>query len=124
MIHLDTSFLIRAGVHGTTEGRRLRKWLRAGEQVRISSVAWAEYLCGPVSARAVEDAAELFGEPAPFDATAATLAAQLFNASGRRRGTLADCMIAATALGAGASLATSNARDFERLVAAGVRLKG
>lgn len=124
MIHLDTSFLIRAGAHGTPEARWLRKWLRAGEQVRISSVVWAEYLCGPVTTTAMEDAAELFGEPVPFGAAEATLAAQLFNSSGRRRGTLADCMIAAIALGAGAVLATSNARDFERFVAAGLRLEG
>ena len=123
MIHLDTSFLIRAGAHGTPESRRLRSWLRRGEQVRISSVVWAEYLCGPVPASAAEDAAELFGEPVSFGATEATLAAQLFNASGRRRGTLADCMIAAIALGSGASLATSNVRDFQRLVEHGLELQ-
>jgi predicted nucleic acid-binding protein len=123
VIHLDTSFLIRAGVHGTTEGRRLRNWLRAGKPVRISSVVWAEYLCGPVSARAMEDAAELFGEPVSFGSGEATLAAQLFNASGRRRGTLADCMIAATALAAGATLATSNGGDFARFATSGLRLE-
>lgn len=124
MIHLDTSFLIRAGARGTPEGRRLRNWLRAGKLVRISAVVWAEYLCGPVPAGAVEDAAELFGEPVSFGAAEATLAARLFNASGRRRGTLADCMIAAIALNAGASLATSNARDFARLGEYGLVLEG
>ena len=123
MIHLDTSFLIRAGVPSTAEGRRLRAWLRAGKMVRLSAIAWAEYLCGPVSASAVEDAAELFGEPVALGAREATLAARLFNASGRRRGTLADCMIAAIAMQGGASLATSNATDFARLASLGLALE-
>lgn len=122
MIHLDTSFLIRAGVPRTPEDRALRRWRRKHEVVRISSVAWAEYLCGPLSAQAVESAAELLGEPAVFDALDATVAAHLFNISGRRRGTLPDCMIAAIAMNASAALATSNREDFERLTGAGLLL--
>jgi predicted nucleic acid-binding protein len=53
-----------------------------------------------------EDAAELFGEPVLFDGIDATLAAQLFNAGGRRRGTMIDSMVAAIAIRAGATLAT------------------
>ena len=122
MVHLDTSFLIRAGVPGTPEDRALRRWRRKQEVVRISSVAWAEYLCGPLSAQAVEGAAELLGEPAVFDALDATVAVHLFNISGRRRGTLPDCMIAAIAMNASAALATSNREDFERLTGAGLLL--
>jgi predicted nucleic acid-binding protein len=122
VIHLDTSFLIRAGVPATPEDRALRRWRRKQEVVRISSVAWAEYLCGPLSAQSVESAAELLGEPSVFDALDATLAAHLFNISGRRRGTLPDCMIAAIAMNAGASLATSNRLDFERFTASGLIL--
>jgi predicted nucleic acid-binding protein len=114
VIHLDTSFLIRGLVSGSPEDRALRRWLRRGDAVGVSAIAWAEFLCGPVSAVAVEEAAELLGAPARFDGLAATVAASLFNASGRRRGTLVDCMIAAVALHADASLATSNAADFRR----------
>ena len=85
MIHLDTSFLIRGLVAGSAEDRLLRKWLRAGTPIGVSSLAWAEFLCGPVSALVVEDAAELLGERS-FDAIDATTTAQLFNTTGRRRG--------------------------------------
>jgi predicted nucleic acid-binding protein len=46
----------------------------------------------------------------------------LFNLSGRRRGTFIDCMIAAVALGANASLATTNSDDFRRLEPAGLQI--
>ena len=122
MIHLDTSWLIRALVRDSVEDGTLRRWLRAGEPIRLSAIVWAEFLCGPVSTHVVEEAAELFGEPLPFDAADATVSAELFNASGRRRGTLADCMVAATALRAGAALATANRRDFHRLAVLGLTL--
>lgn len=122
MIHLDTSFLIRAGARDTVEGRRLRTWIGKHERLALSAVVWAEYVCGPIESDAVEAAAELFGEPEPLTGIVATLAAELFDRSGRRRGTLADCMIAATAMHAGAVLATSNRADFERFTAFGLAL--
>lgn len=122
MVHLDTSFLIRAGVRDAIEQKRLRSWIVRGEKVRLSAVAWAEYLCGPPSADAIDETAEFFGEPAALTARDATLAAQLFNFSGRRRRSLADCMIAAIAMNAGAALATSNPADFEPLAEYGLVL--
>jgi predicted nucleic acid-binding protein len=71
----------------------------------------------------MEDAAELFGEPAALGAIDATLAAHLFNATGRRRGSLADCMISAIAMNAGAALATTNVADFERFVSHGLTIE-
>jgi predicted nucleic acid-binding protein len=112
VIHLDTSFLIRAGVRGTPASDRLRAWLGRRAPVKISAIVWAEFLGGPVSATAMESAAELFGEPRAVSGVDATLAAQLYNTSGRRRGTLIDCLIAAAAINARAALATSNATDF------------
>ena len=49
-------------------------------------------------------------------------AAQLFNESGRRRGSLIDCMIAAAALLDDASVATANPAGFERLHPFGVTI--
>lgn len=122
MIHLDTSFLIRALVRGTPEDAALRRWLAAGTSLAIDALVWAEFLCGPLTADGVEAAKGLLGEPVPFGAAEATLAARLFNESGRRRGTLVDCMIAAGALQRGAALATSDIADFRRLEAFGLEL--
>ena len=47
-IHLDTNFLIRALVAGSAESEALRKWLRGGQAVAISALAWGEFLCRPL----------------------------------------------------------------------------
>lgn len=98
-------------------------WLRSNEPVAVSTIVWTEFLCGPVESDDVDTALEIFGAPVPFDANASTAAGMLFNAGKRRRGSLADCMIAGTALAAGARLATNNRADFERLRAHGLILE-
>lgn len=122
MIHLDTSFLIRALVPGTEQDRELRRWLAEGESVAMSSVAWAEFLCGPVEPGAVEAVAGLLSDRVPFDAEDAVRTAELFNALGRRRGSLLDCMITAVALGSEAPLATANPSDFRPFEGQGLRV--
>lgn len=54
----------------------------------------------------------LFPAPEPFLASDARKAAELFNATGRRSRSLADCQIAAVALRCEARMATANALDF------------
>ncbi len=122
MIHLDTSFLIHALVKGSLEDRRLRGWLTAARPIHIASPAWAEFLCGPLADDHVTLALRIVGEPLSFAAADARAAARLFNAAGRRRGSLLDCMIAAAALNRKAHLATCNARDFARFEAAGLHV--
>jgi predicted nucleic acid-binding protein len=124
LIHLDTSFLIRAMVRGSRQDQRLHEWLRAGEGLGISAIAWSEFMCGPLEPGQVELAEAVVSAPAPFGDVEARLAARLFNDSGRRRGSMLDCMIGATALSAGAALATSNPADFQRFVGAGLNLAG
>ena len=122
MIHLDTGFLILMLRPGSRQERRALAWLAESEPVGISAFAWTEFLCGPVSAEAAAHALGLLGEPAPLDRDTAERAAGLFNASGRRRGSLGDCVVAATAMQVGAHLATENRADFARFAAAGLML--
>ena len=112
MIHLDTSFLIRSLVPGSPEDRRLREWLSDDEELVISAVAWAEFLCGPLAADDLALAAAVIGEAVPLTADHAVKAAALFNVGGRKRGTFVDCLIAAIAIESDATLATANPKDF------------
>jgi len=120
--HLDTSFLIKALVSGTREDRRLRQWIRQGGVIAMSSIGWAEFLCGPVSEVDRQRARKVVGIPVALTETEAERAAELFNVGGRRRGSLPDCLIAATALKAGASMATSNVGDFRPFEGEGLKV--
>jgi predicted nucleic acid-binding protein len=122
MIHLDTNFLIQATVAGSAAHGRFRQWVAAGEALGVSTVAWAEYLCGPLDPQGEAIAKQMFPLPEGFLAPDAALAADLFNKTGRRSRSLADCMIAAVAIRCGAKLATINATDFRPLVQHGLIL--
>jgi predicted nucleic acid-binding protein len=122
MIHFDTNFLIRATVAGSPAHVRVRQWAAAGEGLGVSAVAWAEYLCGPLDPQGEVIAKQMFPLPEGFLAHDAALAADLFNRTGRRSRSLADCMIAAVAIRCGAKLATVNTSDFLPLVQHGLVL--
>jgi predicted nucleic acid-binding protein len=122
LIHLDTSFLIRSLVRLSPEDIQLRQWIRAEQPLGMSAIAWAEFLCGPVGPDEADLAMSIVGAPVAFGTEAAAVAGRLFNRNGRRRGTLLDCMIAASAISAGASLATCNHADFKRLTEDGLSL--
>jgi predicted nucleic acid-binding protein len=122
VIQLDTSFLIRAMLPESPEATSMRQWLRNREAVAISAPAWAEFQCGPISEPIVAIAAQLLGDSLPFTGAEAALAGRLFNETGRRRGSLIDCMIAATAIELGDELATSNHVDFKRFEKLGLTL--
>ena len=122
MIHLDTNYLIVALLTDTAEGVQLRDWLRHAEPLGISAIAWAEFLCGPLDAGDEALARALFDTVELLTAAAAEHGAELFNLSGRRSRSLADCLIAATALRCGARLATVNLEDFQPFVTHGLVL--
>lgn len=122
MIHLDTSFLIRSLVSGSSEDAVLRRWIDGAEGLGMSAIAWTEFACGPFSKDQAVLARRIVTEIAGFQEEDAVLGARLFNEDGRRRGSLLDCMIAATALRAGAVLATANPDDFRRFEPAGLEV--
>ena len=121
MIHFDTNFLIQATVAGSLAHERFRAWSAADEKYTVSSIAWAEFLCGPLDATAESMARQIFPNPEPFLSVDAVLAASLFNQTGRRSRSLADCMIAAVAIRSGAKPATINAADFQPFIKHGLK---
>jgi predicted nucleic acid-binding protein len=86
-------------------------------------LAWAEYSCGPLSSEERELSWQLIeGSPVPLDRFIAELGAQFFNSTGRRRGSLADCLIAATAVNEDAVFLTLNRHDFLPFEPLGLKL--
>ena len=84
---------------------------------------WYEFLCGPVASRHIQIVRGfLAGGVIVFEEVQAIEAARLFNAVGRTRRLRIDAMIAATAIVAGARLATSNAEDFKAFVPHGLTI--
>jgi predicted nucleic acid-binding protein len=124
LTHLDADFLIRSLVPGTPEDLLLKKWLRARDSIAVSAIAWTQFLCGPLESVQMELLADVVGDPIPYTVEDAALAARLFNQCGRRRGSLADCMIAATAMREDATLATCNLADFRKMEPHGLRIAG
>ena len=122
MIHLDTNFLVSALQLGTAEESKVNSWLSGNEILGASAVAWAELFCGPLSARDESMARQMFSHIDVLSGTDAEMAAQLFNKTGRRSRSLADCMIAAVAIRCGARLATINTADFQPFVQYGLAL--
>jgi predicted nucleic acid-binding protein len=112
VVHLDTSFLIQALVAGSSSETKLLHWLSTGETVGISTIAWSEFLCGPLTSQDEALARSFLTALEPFLLEDARKAAELFRLSGRRSRSLADCQIAAVALRLGARVATANAADI------------
>src|SRR5436305_1912737 len=115
MIHLDANFLVEALQVGSLEEAQLDSWLAAKEIVGISAVAWAEFRCGPLSKHDEASAERMFSAVEPLMGPDATNAAALFNQTGRRSRSLADCMIPAVAIRRGARIATLNTAAFHKM---------
>ncbi len=123
MIHLDANFLICATGENSPESEKLREWLRAGEILCMSAIAWAEYLCGePLAEPNLPIARRLVVRQIDFTDEMAVLAARLFNETGRHRRMFMDCMIAATAIAEQAPIATANLKDFRKFERFGLTL--
>lgn len=112
VIHLDTSFLIQAELPHTPAAHALAGWLRDRVPLRISLVAWTEYLAGVSRPEQVAHWRALIDGFDGLTDPQCQLAAQLQRLAGGGPARLADGLIAAGAIGAGAALATVNRRDF------------
>ncbi len=123
MILLDTNYLIRSLVPGSRESKQLVAWFKAGEDLCTSSIAWYEFLCGPVDDEGVLVVQTLLRERIiPFTADQASESARLYNATGRKRHLRIDAMIAAAAIIVNAELATADTEHFMDFIPLGLRL--
>ncbi|MBN8458669.1 MAG: PIN domain-containing protein [Verrucomicrobia bacterium] len=124
MIQLDTNILVDLATARSAQSATVRDWLREGKRLAVSAVAWSEFCNGPHT-REQKNAlrAVLSGGVLPFTEQQAEQASRLFHYTGRRRGSHADCMIAACAMLNGHSLASRNLPDFQRFVPHGLRFE-
>ena len=123
MILLDTNYLIRALVEGTKEADQVDSWLDRGEELCTSSIAWYEFLSGPVDDEGVDLIRMVICDRIlPFVADTAMEAARLYNSAGRIRRLRVDAMVAASATMTRARLATENDAGFKIFTAEGLRL--
>ncbi len=123
MIHFGTNLLI-AFVDSTHRHSALVEAAAGtGRNLGAAAVAWMEFHSRPVTridCKALD--AVLSGGIVSFGSTEAELFGQLFQLPRIKRTQRRDSMIAATAILAGAALATANEVDFAPFVPLGLRL--
>ena len=123
MIHLDTNLLIALADKADPHRRTALHLMSAHPAAAVSSLAWWEFECGPVSPSGLLIVRQILtGGVLPFTSAHSAEAARLFNAAGRARRLKFDCLIAATAILAGAELATTNPEDFAPFLPHGLKL--
>ena len=124
MIHLDTNILIDLVTAYPPQVATVKSWLQEGQILTVSAVAWSEFLNGPHTLTQKDAVrAILQGGIRSFEEDQAEQASRLFHQTGRRRGSHADCMIAAAALCSREPVATRNISDFERFIPYGLLLE-
>ncbi|MCE0498708.1 MAG: type II toxin-antitoxin system VapC family toxin [Methylacidiphilales bacterium] len=123
MIHLDTNYLIGLVTAHSPLQPILFEWLNTGEKLAVSTIAWSEFLNGPVTRQQVHEASAILeARIVVFGIFEAEMSARIFNQTGRKRQRQIDCFIAATAICARVPLATDNQKHFLPFVAGGLQL--
>ncbi|NBB78026.1 MAG: PIN domain-containing protein [Verrucomicrobia bacterium] len=120
---LDTNALIALSDPNHRVFKLVEAELRSGGEASTCSVAWHEYVRGPLlkqdrarALRVIESRIMDLGR------RNAETAAELYNSTGRRRGSTADCLIASVAIDSNAEMVTCNLADFALFVPHGLRL--
>jgi len=123
-LHLDTNALIALSDPFHPLFLQIEKCLEQGWAAETDAVAWHEYVRGPLLPEDIQRAL-LIVENRVFDLTRpmAEKAAELFNVTGRRRASTADCLIAAVCIGHGAELLTNNIGDFTPFKIHGLKIR-
>lgn len=123
MIHLDSNLLIALADAADPHRQSALKLMQSLPLAAVSSLAWWEFECGPVSAEGIAIVRLMLpGGILPFTEIQSREAARLFNAAGRARRLKFDSLIAATAILTGAELATVNSSEFQPFVPHGLKL--
>ncbi|MDB2310937.1 PIN domain-containing protein [Opitutales bacterium] len=120
---LDTNALIALSDPHHKMFQAIEASLRRGARASTCSVAWHEYVGGPLldkdQARALR---VIESRMIALERRNAEMATELYNATGRRRGSTADCLIASVAIDTKAELMTLNTSDFKLFVPCGLLL--
>jgi predicted nucleic acid-binding protein len=120
---LDTNALIALADPAAGVVAFVRERVMAGLLPGASAVAWHEFVRGPLLPDELLRVERVVGARIqPVTRGTAELAARLFNATGRRRASTADCFVAASAIESDAELFTANLGDFEPFVPFGLQL--
>lgn len=122
-LHLDTNALIYLLDPDGPVFAKTRARCQQGVLPATSAVAWHEFVRGPLKTDELLLVERVVGGRIhPLDRSIAETAARLFNATGRRRASTADCLIAAAAIEREAELVTANLEDFTPFVPMGLNL--
>lgn len=122
-LHLDTNALIALSDPSHPLFLRIEQRLREGWTTDTDAVAWHEYVRGPLLKEDRERAMLVIGNRvSDLTRPVAEKAAEWFNATGRRRASTADCLIAAACLHEDAELVTNNVDDFTPFIPHGLKL--
>lgn len=122
-LHLDTNALIALADPLGETVIQVRQRVQGGILPEASAVAWHEFVRGPLLPDELLRIERVVGSRIrPVTRSTAELAARLFNATGRRRASTADCFIAASAIEHEAELLTANLGDFTLFEAFGLKL--
>jgi predicted nucleic acid-binding protein len=114
MIHADTSALIGALTGDHVAAPALRRFVRDGMRLGVSTIVLFEWWRGPRNRDELQDQEQLFPSAAAvaFGIREARIAAELYRQARRARTREADIAIAACAIAQNAALWTLNPRDF------------